>query len=113
MARTKPRAVGTVAAALTLAATGLIWTSSDAVAWGACVWTIPADHHSVSVSCDSRPNASVFRVKTYFCNGLYYESCYTEPVYGEWVPWGGTSSVNAYPFYVDTNRVSVEYGYVE
>jgi len=110
VARIKTRVAGTVASTMVLAAVGLVWTSGDAAAYGQCVKTIPADHHSVSVSCPTQPGGTQFRVKTYVCTSMY-SGCGSTPVYGPWAPWGGTSSVSAGSLYVDANRVSVEIGY--
>jgi hypothetical protein len=97
------------AATLMLAAVGLVWTSGDAAAYAQCLKTIPADHHSVSVTCPTQPGGSQFRVKTYICSSMY-SGCGSTPVYGAWAPWGGTSSVYT-SLYVDTSRVSVEVNY--
>ncbi|HEX8094974.1 hypothetical protein [Jatrophihabitans sp.] len=109
MPRTKPRAAGTAAATLFLAAAGMVWTSGNAAAYGQCLKTIPADHHSVSLTCPTQQAGSQFRVKTYTCTSMY-SGCGSTAIYGAWVPWGGTSSVYT-SAYVDTSRVSYEAGY--
>jgi hypothetical protein len=110
MASTKSRAAGAAASTLILAAVGLVWTSGDAAAYAQCVITITADHYSVSASCPIQGNGTHFRVKTYLCDGPYNTWCGSTPVYGAWEPWYGTSSVYAYPSYVDTSRATVEIG---
>ncbi|HEX8095153.1 hypothetical protein [Jatrophihabitans sp.] len=110
MARIKARMAGTVASTMILAAVGLVWTSGDAAAYGQCVETIPSDHHWVSVSCPTQPGGTQFRVKTYVCTSDS-SGCGSTPVYGQWAPWGGTSTVSAGFDYVDFNRVTIEVGY--
>ncbi|HEV2885336.1 MAG TPA: hypothetical protein VGX49_00360 [Jatrophihabitans sp.] len=108
MASTKPRAVGTVAATLILAATSLIWTSTDAAAYNECGITVSADHHSVTAACPPKPYATLFRVKTYVCATMY-NYCGSDPVYSEWTWTGSWASVSVGSDYVDTARITIEY----
>ncbi|MBV9821902.1 MAG: hypothetical protein JO144_06615 [Actinobacteria bacterium] len=108
MIRRNSRVIGTTAAVLVLAASGFVWTSSSADATGQCGITVSADHYTASATCPAQPNGWQFRVKTYACTSMY-SGCGSTPVYGDLAPWNGTSSVNLYPYYVDTSRISVEY----
>ncbi len=106
----KLRRVGTATAALMLTTAGLVWTSGDASAYGQCTRSDSSDRSTISVTCGPQPNGYQFRVQAYICTGMPTLYCDTEPVYGNWAPWWGTSSVYVGPENINYTRISLEVG---
>lgn len=106
------RRVGITIAVLGLFAGSLIGGAQPASAYNRCWFTVPGDQSWASGYCPSlQPGSpSEFRVYTYECNlPNGGGSCDSVPTYGSWAPLDSTSTVNAYPRYVNVARLYIEY----